>query len=482
MRRPRIIVVLALCSLFFASLSSAQQTSTLAATTTASVPNLIRYSGTLKDAQGATLASTTPVGVTFAIYNQEAGGAAVWQETQNVTPEATGQYSVLLGSTTAAGLPDDLFSQQERRWLGVQVQGQEEQARVLLVSVPYALKAHEADTLGGMPASAFIQAPPSGASADTTAYLNQLQIASGMGAPLSPPAPGFVSNAPCPPGTGPTANYVPLWFKPAVSSNIICNSVIFQIPFGAAGNIGIGTITPAAKLEVNGNINVTNNSQGYQIGGSTVVATNSNGNSIYLGNGASFGGGGGVVAVGTGANSSGTQNVYIGWESNLGGGGNQNTIIGAEAAGIGNSGNQNTFIGASAGYNAAESSNDIFIGFGTGSQGALTNDIYINATCYPNCDLDHPENNTTRIGTLQTDAYMAGIYNSTIGAGELVCVDATGKLGTNFPSCLIPLQQQIKTQMEQVIAQQQQQIESLQKQNADFQQRLARLEALVANK
>ena len=89
MRRPRIIVVLALCSLFFASLSSAQQTSTLAATTTASVPNLIRYSGTLKDAQGATLASTTPVGVTFAIYNQEAGGAAVWQETQNVTPEAT---------------------------------------------------------------------------------------------------------------------------------------------------------------------------------------------------------------------------------------------------------------------------------------------------------------------------------------------------------------------------------------------------------
>jgi hypothetical protein len=89
-------------------------------------------------------------------------------ETQNVTPEANGQYSVILGSTTATGLPDDLFSQQEQRWLGVQVQGEAEQARVLLVSVPYAFKAHEAETLGGLPASAFAKAPPSGAADGTS--------------------------------------------------------------------------------------------------------------------------------------------------------------------------------------------------------------------------------------------------------------------------------------------------------------------------
>jgi hypothetical protein len=40
----------------------------------------------------------------------------------------------------------------------VQLQGQEEQARVLLVSVPYAFKAHEADTLGGRNASDFVLA------------------------------------------------------------------------------------------------------------------------------------------------------------------------------------------------------------------------------------------------------------------------------------------------------------------------------------
>jgi hypothetical protein len=164
MRRFSIILVLALSTVLFVSASSAQQTSTVVTITSTSVPNLIRYSGTLNDAQGTALASTTPVGVTFAIYNQQEGGAAVWQEVQNVSTDARGQYSVLLGSTTATGLPDDLFSQQEQRWLGVQVQGQEEQARVLLVSVPYALKAHEADTLGGLPASAFIHAAAANAS------------------------------------------------------------------------------------------------------------------------------------------------------------------------------------------------------------------------------------------------------------------------------------------------------------------------------
>ncbi len=157
MRRFGTTIVLAIATLFV-SICSAQQTATT------SVPNLIRYGGTLKDAQGAASTAPTVVGVTFAIYKQQDGGAAVWQETQNVTLDASGQYNVVLGSTTTTGVPNDLFSQQEQRWLGVQVQGQTEEARVLLVSVPYAFKAHEAETLGGLPASAFVQAAPSNAS------------------------------------------------------------------------------------------------------------------------------------------------------------------------------------------------------------------------------------------------------------------------------------------------------------------------------
>ncbi len=152
MRRFHTVVAVAVSTAFFVSVCSAQQPSTT------SVPNLIRYGGTLKDAQGVALSSSTTVGVTFSIYKQQDGGAAVWMETQNVTPEASGQYSVLLGSTTATGLPSDLFSQEEQRWLGVQVQGQPEQPRVLLVSVPYAFKAHEAETLAGKSISDFVLA------------------------------------------------------------------------------------------------------------------------------------------------------------------------------------------------------------------------------------------------------------------------------------------------------------------------------------
>jgi hypothetical protein len=113
------------------------------------------------------LASST-VGVTFAIYKQQDGGAAVWMETQSVATDGSGNYSVLLGSTTAAGTAGDLFSQQEQRWLGVQVEGQAEEPRVLLVSVPYAFKAHEAETLGGKSVSDFVLVNGASSSANGT--------------------------------------------------------------------------------------------------------------------------------------------------------------------------------------------------------------------------------------------------------------------------------------------------------------------------
>src|ERR1019366_5971407 len=408
MRRFDTILVTAISTLLWISICAAQQTPAT------SVPNLIRYSGTLKDVQGAALSSSTTVGVTFAIYEQQDGGAPVWQETQNVTPDASGQYSVVLGSTTSTGLPDDLFSQQEQRWLGVQVQGQAEQARVLLVSVPYAFKAHEAETLGGLPPSAFVKAPPTDAagstSADTSTSVNALRIASGIDAASgSPPPPlSTVFNAPCPAGTVPSPNFVPLWFKPAVTVNVICNSVIFQKPIGPAGNVGVGTTTPSAKLDVNGPINSASD---YRIGENTVLTTTSNFSNVSVGF-LSGQDGGGNVAVGYGAGIlSGNYNVSIGHQSNQGGEGDNNVYIGAAAGTGGNTGDNNTFVGANAGFNAEHSSNDIFIGYNSGTQGALMNDIYLAATCYPNCDLDHPENNTTRIGTQgrQTDTYIAGI-------------------------------------------------------------------------
>jgi len=78
-------------------------------------------------------------------------------ENQNVQVDELGRYNVLLGSFSARGLPMELFASAESRWLGVRPQnGEDEQPRLVLVSVPYALKASDADTLGGKPASAYL--------------------------------------------------------------------------------------------------------------------------------------------------------------------------------------------------------------------------------------------------------------------------------------------------------------------------------------
>jgi hypothetical protein len=131
-------------------------TTTLGTAPELSVFSVMKFSGVLTDATGAP--RTGMVGITFAFYSEQEGGAPLWLETQNAELDAEGRYTVLLGSTQSEGLPLHLFTSGEARWLGIQVHGQEEQPRILLVSVPYALKAAEAETLAGRPASDFVLA------------------------------------------------------------------------------------------------------------------------------------------------------------------------------------------------------------------------------------------------------------------------------------------------------------------------------------
>jgi hypothetical protein len=140
--------------LLFCSAMNAQQTSSLPGSAT--VPRLVSFSGKATDTQGKAVSGIA--GATFAIYKEESGGSPLWLETQNIQADAKGNYAVQLGATKPDGLPQDLFSSGEARWLGVTVNGGNEQARVLLLSVPYALKAADAETIGGLPASAFVLA------------------------------------------------------------------------------------------------------------------------------------------------------------------------------------------------------------------------------------------------------------------------------------------------------------------------------------
>jgi len=118
------------------------------------VPRLIKFSGVAQDETHKAI--TGVVGITFSLYKDQQGGSPLWVETQNVRADATGHYTAMLGSASAEGVPLELFSSGEAQWLGVQIQGQPAQARVLLVSVPYALKAHEAETLSGRSISDFV--------------------------------------------------------------------------------------------------------------------------------------------------------------------------------------------------------------------------------------------------------------------------------------------------------------------------------------
>jgi hypothetical protein len=194
--------------------------------TTSALPHVVRFGGTFKDPNGSPLAGI--VGVTFALYSEQTGGTALWLETQNVTADSNGHYSVLLGSTTSQGLPESIFTSEQARWVGVQVSGQTEQPRMLLGSAPYALKAGDAETIGGFPPSAFMLAVPGGAA--TTSSSSGSRSDNGA-APLG--------------GSG-TQNFLPLWID---NSGDLGNSILFQ---SGTSSVGIGTITPAATLDVNG--------------------------------------------------------------------------------------------------------------------------------------------------------------------------------------------------------------------------------------
>ncbi|HEV2196778.1 MAG TPA: hypothetical protein VGR55_14435 [Candidatus Acidoferrum sp.] len=120
----------------------------------AAAPRVLKFSGVLLDASGKPLSGE--VEVTFALYKQDGDEEALWTETQHVVADERGGYTALLGVTQATGIPAEVFRSDEARWLGVQVQGQVQQPRTLLVSVPYALKAVEAEKLAGKSASDFV--------------------------------------------------------------------------------------------------------------------------------------------------------------------------------------------------------------------------------------------------------------------------------------------------------------------------------------
>jgi hypothetical protein len=186
-----------------------------------SVPRVMHITGVFVPANGQPAGSVETV--TFVIYSEENGGTPLWEETQQVTVDANGRYSALLGATRPDGLPLDLFANGEARWLERRFTGpgKSDQARVLLASVPYALKASDADTLGGRPASAYVVAEP-GRKVGTTATSQEQSVGG--------------------PATAGTTNFIGK-FTSAVD---LGNSAMYE----TGGLVGVNTTSPLDAMHV----------------------------------------------------------------------------------------------------------------------------------------------------------------------------------------------------------------------------------------
>ncbi len=148
------------------------------------------------------VALDTTVSMTFSVYADSTGGAQVWTETQSVVGVSQGIFNVLLGRVNA--IPDTVFNGPSR-WLRVQVGGDAElEPRQRIAGVGYAFRAAEADTAD------YARSAMAGSDGDWT---------------------------------------------------IVGNHMYSAVP----GSVGIGTSSPAAKLDVQGTLNVGIDDMGYDV-------------------------------------------------------------------------------------------------------------------------------------------------------------------------------------------------------------------------
>src|SRR5271157_2947512 len=224
----RIVLALTFCSICVAPPAGwAQAAKMPAALAPTPVPALVPFAGIAADSQGKPPGET--VAITFQIYKEQQGGEPLWQETQTIGLDGAGHYQAELGAASPNGIPMGLFGTGEARWLEVRLAGLPAQPRVLLASVPYALKAADAETLAGRAAGDYVTR-------------EELRSAAASGAQAGAAANPETSPAPVT-GAG-TNGFVPIWTGAATLGNSMINL--------RGTNVGIGATAPVYPLDVNG--------------------------------------------------------------------------------------------------------------------------------------------------------------------------------------------------------------------------------------
>jgi Chaperone of endosialidase len=128
-------------------------------------------------------------------------------------------------------------------------------------------------------------------------------------------------------------------------------------------------------------------------------------------------------------NTSGNNNTAIGLRA-FGGNGDENTAVGVSTLLYNHTGSRNTAIGYKALFNLWAGNNNIALGYQAGSAVGGQNQQRDN-----NIEIGNPgdffDNNTIRIGGLQTSTFIAGIRGASVSPPGLpVIIDSNGQLGT----------------------------------------------------
>jgi hypothetical protein len=199
-----------------ASLTIVAQDSSLP--NTSGVPRQVRLAGVLNKASGQPLNGI--VAISFTVYSQPTGGSGLWQETQNIR-FSDGHYSAFLGQNTSTGIPAELISAGQTRWLGVRIllPNEQEHPRVELASIPYPLKAGGTDTVGVTNGKA-AAAVAANSGVRNLVPLSSQSVTTSVG----------------------TVGAIPEFH----TTSDLENSPIFDV----GGKIGIGTSTPTSTLNV----------------------------------------------------------------------------------------------------------------------------------------------------------------------------------------------------------------------------------------